>query len=106
MHHLIAAQAEVEQRLCKRREAVKPIGLASVFALCRPPLILPQRFFAFQQRSNGDRHMYAARTRFIPDSILHYFGSCAWPVAVPANTSGKAKGDPVNIGVQLRRMWS
>ena len=28
-------------------------------------LIMPQRFFAHQQKSNGDRHMYAARTRFI-----------------------------------------
>jgi DNA helicase-2/ATP-dependent DNA helicase PcrA len=67
-------------------------------------LVLPQRFFAYQQRRNGDRHMYAARTRFIPDSILNYFESCAWPVAVPANTSGKSKRDPVNISVQLRRM--
>jgi DNA helicase-2/ATP-dependent DNA helicase PcrA len=40
-------------------------------------LILPQRFFAYQQKNGGDRHMYAARTRFIPDSILHYFESCS-----------------------------
>src|SRR5262252_481496 len=44
-------------------------------------LIVPQRFFANQQRSNGDRHMYAARTRFIPSAILDRFASCAWPVA-------------------------
>src|SRR6516225_6819666 len=29
-------------------------------------LIVPQRFFAHSQQSNGDRHMYASRTRFIP----------------------------------------
>jgi DNA helicase-2/ATP-dependent DNA helicase PcrA len=29
-------------------------------------LILPQRFFAHQQKSSGDRHMYTSRTRFIP----------------------------------------
>src|SRR5262245_15286820 len=28
-------------------------------------LLLPQRFFAHQQRGNGDRHMYTSRTRFI-----------------------------------------
>ena len=70
-------------------------------------LILPQRFFAYQQRSNGDRHMYAARTRFIPDSILHYFESCAWPVAAAkANPSSKLQHEPISIGAQLRRRWS
>jgi hypothetical protein len=43
-------------------------------------LIVPQRFFAHSQQSNGDRHMYAARTRFIPDDILDNFQGCAWPV--------------------------
>jgi DNA helicase-2/ATP-dependent DNA helicase PcrA len=69
-------------------------------------LLLPQRFFAHQQRANGDRHMYAARTRFIPDSILKYFDSCAWPRATQADISGKSERDPVNIGAQLCRMWS
>jgi DNA helicase-2/ATP-dependent DNA helicase PcrA len=69
-------------------------------------LMVPQRFFAYQQRSNGDRHMYAARTRFIPDSILHYFESCAWPLAAQANIPRKSERDPVDIGAQLRRMWS
>jgi DNA helicase II / ATP-dependent DNA helicase PcrA len=69
-------------------------------------LILPQRFFAHQQRSNGDRHMYAARTRFIPDSILHFFESCAWPAAAQAKSSGKPERNPVNIGAHLRRMWT
>jgi DNA helicase-2/ATP-dependent DNA helicase PcrA len=44
-------------------------------------LILPQRFFAHQQKSSGDRHMYTARTRFIPDSIIDWFELCAWPEA-------------------------
>jgi DNA helicase-2/ATP-dependent DNA helicase PcrA len=69
-------------------------------------LMLPQRFYAYQQRSNGDRHVYAVRTRFIPDSILHYFESCAWPLASHASISGKSERDPINIGAQLRRMWS
>jgi DNA helicase-2/ATP-dependent DNA helicase PcrA len=69
-------------------------------------LMLPQRFFSYQQKSNGDRHMYAARTRFIPDLILHYFESCAWPVPPQPNVSNASERDPVNIGAQLRRMWS
>ena len=31
-------------------------------------IVVPQRFYAHHQRANGDRHMYAVRTRFIPDS--------------------------------------
>jgi ATP-dependent exoDNAse (exonuclease V) beta subunit len=44
-------------------------------------LIVPQRFFAHSQRHNGDRHMYAARTRFIPAEILKFFEVCNWPTA-------------------------
>src|SRR5207247_3571425 len=44
-------------------------------------LIVPQRFFAHSQRSNGDRHMYASRTRFIPAEILKFFFVCTWPIA-------------------------
>ena len=29
-------------------------------------LVVPQRFFTHQQAANGDRHVYAQRTRFIP----------------------------------------
>ena len=68
-------------------------------------LIVPQRFFAHQQRSNGDRHMYAARTRFIPAAILDRFESCAWPhtpAAAPAFVPTRA---PVDIGARLRGMW-
>jgi hypothetical protein len=48
-------------------------------------LIMPQRFFAHQQKSNGDRHMYAARTRFITGAMLDRFESCAWPSAGAAD---------------------
>ena len=30
-------------------------------------LVVPQRFFTHQQSATGDRHVYAARTRFIPE---------------------------------------
>jgi DNA helicase-2/ATP-dependent DNA helicase PcrA len=36
-------------------------------------LIVPQRFFTHQQANLGDRHVYASRSRFIPDSILPSF---------------------------------
>jgi DNA helicase-2/ATP-dependent DNA helicase PcrA len=70
-------------------------------------LIVPQRFFVQAQRSNGERHMYAARTRFIPGAILHRFEQCPWPVAaarIPA--TAPSNREPVDIGARLRRMWS
>jgi DNA helicase-2/ATP-dependent DNA helicase PcrA len=36
-------------------------------------LVVPQRFFTHGQRSRGDRHMYASRTRFIPEKLLGVF---------------------------------
>ena len=70
-------------------------------------LILPQRFYAHGQRGSGDRHMYAARTRFIPAAIMDRFESCAWPQpAAGAGTAAKAPPERVDITARLRRMWS
>ena len=51
-------------------------------------------------------HMYAARTRFIPDSILDRFEACAWPEASAASAARSSTREPVDIGARLRRMWS
>jgi DNA helicase-2/ATP-dependent DNA helicase PcrA len=40
-------------------------------------LVVPHRFFVHQQRNNGDRHMYAVRTRFVPNAITRHFEQCA-----------------------------
>jgi DNA helicase II / ATP-dependent DNA helicase PcrA len=69
-------------------------------------LIIPQRFFVYQQRAMGDRHMYAARTRFIADQILGQFEQIAYPPA--SRESGARSATPlkaVDIGARLRRMW-
>ena len=36
-------------------------------------LVVPQRFFTHGQHAQGDRHVYASRTRFIPDPLLALF---------------------------------
>jgi len=36
-------------------------------------LIIPQRFFTHSQHVQGDRHVYASRSRFIPDGLLILF---------------------------------
>jgi DNA helicase-2/ATP-dependent DNA helicase PcrA len=69
-------------------------------------LVIPQRFFVHQQRQSGDRHMYAARTRFIPDVTLGHFEQCAWPPASREGVSGRtAPPQTVDIGARLKRMW-
>ena len=49
----------------------------------------PHRFYVKQQRSNGDRHMYALRTRFIHASMLGQFDLVRWPekVVEPPNVA-------------------
>src|SRR5207249_9828089 len=32
-------------------------------------LLVPQRFYVHRQSAYGDRHVYASRTRFIPDEL-------------------------------------
>jgi DNA helicase-2/ATP-dependent DNA helicase PcrA len=41
-------------------------------------LVLPNRFFIKQQASTGDRHVYAARTRFITPAMLRHFEESTW----------------------------
>jgi DNA helicase-2/ATP-dependent DNA helicase PcrA len=68
-------------------------------------VIVPQRFFAHGQRSGGDRHMYAARTRFIPAGLLEHFETCTWPRATPADAAAKSARAPVDLRQRLRKVW-
>ncbi len=68
-------------------------------------LLIPQRFFVSQQSRNGDRHVYAARTRFIPDRILSLFDKRAWPVAPAEAKSNRPAGPAVDVGARMRAMW-
>jgi DNA helicase-2/ATP-dependent DNA helicase PcrA len=72
-------------------------------------LITPQRFFTHGQTAQGDRHVYAARTRFIPAALLPLFEAGAWPLA----TAGEARLGAqlgvrqvrVDVGARMRGMW-
>src|SRR5262245_45045623 len=41
-------------------------------------------------KSRGDRHIYASRTRFIPDELMGLFERTAWPVLAVAVTAGQS----------------
>ena len=68
-------------------------------------LIHPLRFFTHEQQRHGDRHIYAPRTRFIPDSIVDHFErrTHAQDHGVDASEPTRAR---VDIGARLRAMWS
>jgi superfamily I DNA/RNA helicase len=68
-------------------------------------IIVPQRFYAHQQRSNGDRHMYAMRTRFIPDTITKHFEQCTWPVAREDSSAPRAPIKPVDLTARIKSRW-
>jgi DNA helicase II / ATP-dependent DNA helicase PcrA len=69
-------------------------------------LLVPQRFFAHGQRAQGDRHVYASRTRFIPDRLLGLFDQTTWPLAVVGAAARSASQGPrIDVGARIRGMW-
>jgi DNA helicase-2/ATP-dependent DNA helicase PcrA len=69
-------------------------------------LMVPQRFFTHGQNALGDRHIYAARTRFIPNEILNLFQCTAWPIASPsASFRSEGQGPRVDVAARMRGMW-
>ncbi|MFB9947359.1 ATP-dependent helicase [Rhizobium puerariae] len=69
-------------------------------------LITPQRFFVHGQASQGDRHVYAARSRFIPATLLQFFETASWPVVAPATAAGRqTRQIRVDVGARMRGMW-
>jgi DNA helicase II / ATP-dependent DNA helicase PcrA len=70
-------------------------------------LIVPQRFYVHRQAKNGDQHVYAARTRFIPAPILPLFEPRKWPMVSMAAAGKKpARGEvQVDIAARMRGMW-
>ena len=70
-------------------------------------LIVPQRFFTHQQPSSGDRHVYASRSRFLPDSVLSLFETRPWPMVDDYASSKRGTGQrgELDIGARMRSMW-
>jgi DNA helicase-2/ATP-dependent DNA helicase PcrA len=69
-------------------------------------LVVPHRFFTHGQNAQGDRHVYASRTRFIPATLLQLFECTTWPLAI-AGTNGRtdARTVRVDVGACMRGMW-
>jgi DNA helicase-2/ATP-dependent DNA helicase PcrA len=69
-------------------------------------LVVPQRFFTNGQHTQGDRHVYASRTRFIPDRLLGLFEKTIWPLVVAgAAARSENQGPRIDVGARMRGMW-
>jgi DNA helicase-2/ATP-dependent DNA helicase PcrA len=73
-------------------------------------IVTPQRFYVHNQAHMGDRHVWAARTRFIPAHLMPHFEAQAWPpvpepVAPTAAGLAAAAKAKVDIAARLKKMW-
>ncbi|MGH9916939.1 MAG: 3'-5' exonuclease, partial [Pyrinomonadaceae bacterium] len=69
-------------------------------------LVVPQRFFTYGQNAQGDRHVYASRTRFVPATLLQYFECTTWPkVRQESPRQAEARNVRVDIAGRMRGMW-
>src|SRR5712672_2730889 len=69
-------------------------------------LVVPQRFFTHGQSAQGDRHVYASRTRFIPDRLLGLFEKTSWPLPTVGTAARAAgQGPRIDVGARMRGMW-
>ena len=68
-------------------------------------LMVPRRFFTHGQSATGDRPIYAARSRFIPDDLLPLFERFFWPVIASGAAGRSAPGPSVDVGARVRGMW-
>jgi DNA helicase-2/ATP-dependent DNA helicase PcrA len=63
------------------------------------------RFYIRQQRRFGDRHVYAPRSRFLPDELLDRFERVTHGGGA-ANDGPGCDQPHIDVGARLRAMWS
>ncbi len=68
-------------------------------------VMVPHRFYITQQGAMGDRHVYAARTRFIADSLLPQFESVTWPQAAMGHGTRAPQTAVMQIRDRARSAW-
>jgi DNA helicase II / ATP-dependent DNA helicase PcrA len=69
-------------------------------------VIVPHRFYVTQQSGGGDRHMYAARSRFITDAMAEKFERVTWPESAGARAATAKPAAPVlQVRDRARAAW-
>jgi DNA helicase II / ATP-dependent DNA helicase PcrA len=67
-------------------------------------LMVPQRFFVHGQPVRGDRHVYASRTRFIPEALVPLFERTIWPRSEAAART-VSQGPRIDLAARMRDRW-
>ncbi len=69
-------------------------------------LVVPHRFYVTQQAGGGDRHVYAARSRFITDPMAQRFEQVTWPQAQSQGAGAVEPAAPVlQVRARARAAW-
>jgi DNA helicase II / ATP-dependent DNA helicase PcrA len=69
-------------------------------------LIVPHRFYVTQQAGGGDRHVYAARSRFVTEAMAQQFERVTWPPALPDSAAGAGPQPPLlQVRARARAAW-
>lgn len=68
-------------------------------------VVIPQRFYTHQQSSSGDRHVYATRSRFIPDALISNFDLTSWPLT-QENATPSAVRAIIDLAARMRGAWT
>ena len=67
-------------------------------------LLVPARFYVRGQAARGDRHVFAARSRFLSDAVVAHLAERAWPPPRPEE-AGPAPGPRRDLAARMRGMW-
>jgi len=69
-------------------------------------LMQPHRFYTGTSRRNGDRHIYAPRTRFIPEDLLRFFERQTAGNLDNLHQPSPTSTTGLNVAAKLREMWT
>ena len=90
-----AAQLDEERRL---------LYVAMTRARDHLHLVQPLRMYVERQHRHGDRHVYAPRSRFLPDALLDRFERVVRGRGV-AELARAADAPVIDVAARLRAMW-
>jgi DNA helicase-2/ATP-dependent DNA helicase PcrA len=69
-------------------------------------LLAPLRFHVTQQRRDGDRHVYGARSRFVTEALLETMQQCWHGRSEASAASSQRPSDrQLDVAARMREMW-
>ncbi|MGI9286205.1 MAG: hypothetical protein ACR2P1_12525, partial [Pseudomonadales bacterium] len=69
-------------------------------------LIAPLKYHVTQQRRDGDKHVYGARSRFLTDSLLERMQRTFYGRGAASSANLKPRSNKkIDVASELRNMW-